>query len=250
MEDGGEARGHRVADSGCVLDRPPLDGLSSKVVWTHIIIVRWTPAALVQGETMIIQKLEKNQIKDAAEIFAKAMMNDELHVFFFPDQASRFEKLVYLYEFKLELQYRKCIVTSRKLEGLAIWEKPGQQHSGLSLSEMFNGLKLIWQCGIVSLIKMIKYQTWASKTRDKLINQPYWYLDVVIVNPEHQGKGFASQLIKPILLEAEKNHQEVYLETQNKNNILIYDKYGFSLIKEIKLPNTDIIQYCMKKKII
>jgi hypothetical protein len=29
LEDGGEARGHRVADSGCVLDRPPLDGLSS-----------------------------------------------------------------------------------------------------------------------------------------------------------------------------------------------------------------------------
>jgi hypothetical protein len=26
LEDGGEARRHRVADSGCVLDRPPFDG--------------------------------------------------------------------------------------------------------------------------------------------------------------------------------------------------------------------------------
>ncbi len=199
---------------------------------------------------MIIQRLKENQIKDAAEKFAKAMMNDDLHVFFFPDQASRFEKLVYLYVFKLELQYRNCIVTSEKLEGLAIWEEPGKQHSGLSLSEIFNGSKLIWQCGMASLIKMIKYHIWASKTRDKLINQPYWYLDVVIVHPEHQGKGFASQLIKPILSEAEKNHQEVYLETQNKNNIMIYEKYGFSLIKKIKLPSTDIIQYCMKKNII
>jgi len=82
------------------------------------------------------------------------------------------------------------------------------------------------------------------------MEQPYWYLDVIVVNPEHQGKGFASQLIKPILLEAEKNHQAVYLETQNKKNIQIYEKYGFILIKEIKLPRTDIIQYCMKKNVI
>lgn len=199
---------------------------------------------------MNLEKLSITQIKKAATIFARAMINDDLHVFFFPDKASRFEKLKSLYEYKLNLQYRNCFATSVNLEGFAIWEAPGEQHSGLSLGEILYGFKLIWCCGISPLIKMIKYQIWASRTRDELIEQPYWYLDVVIVDPEHQGKGFASLLIKPILLEAEKNHQAVYLETQNKNNIHIYERYGFLLIKEVKLPRTDIIQYCMKKNVI
>lgn len=199
---------------------------------------------------MNLEKLGIAQIKKAATVFARAMINDDLHVFFFPDKASRFEKLKSLYEYKLNLQYRNCFATSVNLEGFAIWEAPGEQHSGLSLREILYGLKLIWCCGISSLIKMVKYQIWASRTRDELIEQPYWYLDVVIVDPEYQGKGFASLLIKPILLEAEKKHQAVYLETQNRNNIQIYERYGFLLIKEVKLPRTDIIQYCMKKNAI
>lgn len=199
---------------------------------------------------MNLEKLSIIQIKTAATIFAKAMMNDDLHVFFFPNIESRFDKLKSLYEYKLNLQHRNCVTASVNLEGLAIWEAPGEQHSGLSIREIINGFKLIWKCGISPLVRMIKYQIWASRTRDQLIEQPYWYLDVVIVNPEHQGKGFASLLIKPILQEAEKNHQAVYLETQNKNNIQIYERYGFLLIKEVKLPHTDIIQYCMKKDVI
>jgi len=201
-------------------------------------------------ENMNLEKLSSTQNIKAAAIFARAMMNDDLHVFFFPNQGSRFKKLKSLYEYKLNLQYRNCFTTSVNLEGLAIWEAPGEQHSGLNYEEIINGFKLIWQCGIMPIVKMIKYQIWASRTRDELVKQPYWYLDVVVVNPEHQGKGFASALIKPILLEAEKNHQAVYLETQNKNNIQIYERYGFSLIKEVQLPHTNIIQYCMKKNVI
>jgi len=212
--------------------------------------VRWTPTTIEKEEYMNLEKLSIIKIKKAATIFARAMMNDDLHVFFFPDKASRFEKLKSLYEYKLNIQYRNCFATSVNLEGFAIWEAPGEQHSGLSLRDVLFGFKLFWHCGISPLLKMVKYQIWASRTRDELMEQPYWYLDVVVVNPEHQGKGFASALIKPILLEAEKNHQAVYLETQNKKNIQIYEKYGFILIKEIKLPRTDIIQYCMKKNVI
>jgi ribosomal protein S18 acetylase RimI-like enzyme len=195
---------------------------------------------------MDIQKLEKSQIKQAALVFAKAMMNDDVHLSFFPNQETRLRKLTCLYEYKLELEYKSCYTTSRNIEGLAIWEAPGEQHTGLNLLEIISGIKLIWQCGIRALFRMIRYQNWASKTRDRIATQPYWYLNVIAVDPEHQGKGFASKLIKPIIKEAVENKHMIYLETQNKNNVKIYEKYGFRLVDEILIPKTSVIHYCMK----
>lgn len=195
---------------------------------------------------MELEKLNKYQIKKAARVYARAMMNDDLHVYFFPDPSNRLKKLTYLYEYKLELEYKFCFITSNNIEGLLICESPGEQHTGLSILEIITGIKLIWQCGIVSLLRMIRYQSWASKTRDGIATQPYWYINVVAVDPEHQGKGFASKLIKPIIMEALERKHMVYLETQNSNNIKIYEKYGFHLVEEAKMPGTNISHYCMK----
>jgi ribosomal protein S18 acetylase RimI-like enzyme len=93
---------------------------------------------------------------------------------------------------------------------------------------------------------MVRYQKWALQTRDRIASQPYWYLNVIVVSPEYQGKGFASKLIKPVIEEAIKKKQMVYLETQNKNNIKLYEKYGFQVIEELVIPNTSVSHYCMK----
>lgn len=200
-----------------------------------------------QGEYMNIEKLKEKDIINAAQQYAKAMMKDDLHVYFFPNEKTRYRMLLSLYKFKLRNQIMDCYVTSDNLEGLAIWEKPYGHHSTLTVNEVLNGIRLIFECGVFSLIKMLKYQLWATKIRDNLIKDPYWYLDVVIVSPEFQGKGFASKLIKPFLDESSANGNKVYLETQNEKNIPIYEKYGFKLNKSFLMGDSGITQYCMIK---
>jgi hypothetical protein len=114
---------------------------------------------------MDLQKIKIKQIKQAAVVFAKAMMNDDVHLSFFPKEETRLKKLTYLYEYKLALEYNSCFTTSSNLEGLAIWEAPGEQHASLNLKEIISGIKLIWQCGICSLLRMVRYQKWALQTR-------------------------------------------------------------------------------------
>jgi len=87
----------------------------------------------------------------------------------------------------------------------------------------------------------------SSKIRSILITDPYWYLSLVAVSPLYQGKGFASKLIKPILEKASQEKVDVYLETQNVNNVAIYEKYGFKLIHSEKICNSEVNHYCMIK---
>ena len=48
------------------------------------------------------------------------------------------------------------------------------------------------------------------------------------------------------MIEILSNGKNIYLETHDKNNILIYEKMGFELVYE-ELFSENLIHYCLKK---
>ena len=193
-----------------------------------------------------MQRIDKSEIEQAKKIFALAMFDDDLHKYFFPDEKSRIEKLEYLYEFKLKTMLLNTYKTSEKYEGFCIWEKPNEHRSAITFNEVIEGFSLVFNVGICSLVRMVRYQCWSTKQKKRLVSEPYWYLDTVVVSPDYQGKGFASKMIKPFLSEANAKGDKVYLETQNIKNVPIYEKYGFKLISTQYL-NKQITHFAMVK---
>lgn len=193
-----------------------------------------------------MQRIEKSEIEQAKKVFALAMFNDDLHKYFFPDEKSRIQKLEHLYEFKLKTMIFKTYRTSEKYEGFCIWEKPDEHQSAITWNDIVEGFSLVFHVGLCSLLRMARYQCWSSKLKKKLVSDPYWYLDTVAVSPDYQGKGFASKMIKPFLAEANAKGDKVYLETQNINNVPIYEKYGFKLISTQNI-NKQITHFAMVK---
>ncbi len=193
-----------------------------------------------------MQRIDKSEIEQAKKIFALAMFDDDLHNYFFPDEKSRIEKLEHFYEFKLKTMLLNTYKTSEKFEGFCIWEKPNEHRSAITFNEVIEGFSLIFNVGIFSLVRMVRYQFWSTKQKKRLVSEPYWYLDTVVVSPDYQGKGFASKMIKPFLSEANAKGDKVYLETQNIKNVPIYEKYGFKLIST-QYPNKQITHFAMVK---
>jgi ribosomal protein S18 acetylase RimI-like enzyme len=196
------------------------------------------------GDNM--QRIDKSEIDQAKKIFSLAMFDDDLHKYFFPDEKSRIEKLEYLYEFKLNAMLLQTYKTSDKYEGFCIWEKPNEHRSAIAFNEVIEGFLLVFKVGLFSLVRMVRYQFWSTKQKKRLVSEPYWYLDTVVVSPDYQGKGFASKMIKPFLSEANAKGEKVYLETQNIKNVPIYEKYGFKLISTQYL-NKKITHFAMVK---
>jgi ribosomal protein S18 acetylase RimI-like enzyme len=194
---------------------------------------------------MSLMLLPKDLMELAAERFAAAFMHDPIHVFFFPDEVSRFRRLKALYAYLLATRRERCHITSAALEGLAIWETPDDHGSALSVREVLLGLGLPFACGPRAVWRMLEYQLRASKLRMMLAADPYWYLRVVAVAPEHQGKGHASALIRPFLEAADGAGHQVFLETHNLANVRLYERYGFRVVAKEDFWEGSVEHVCM-----
>lgn len=60
-------------------------------------------------------------------------------------------------------------------------------------------------------------------------NAPMFYLFYLGTNPQHQGKGSGSALLRDIMALAEKRNLPVYLETSLQSNVQFYEKRGMQV---------------------
>lgn len=64
---------------------------------------------------------------------------------------------------------------------------------------------------------------------------PAHYVEVVAVRPDHQGQGLGGKMIRHIL--SQVGSGPVYLECSDASNVKFYERYGFSVVKQIELAD-------------
>jgi ribosomal protein S18 acetylase RimI-like enzyme len=65
---------------------------------------------------------------------------------------------------------------------------------------------------------------------------PHFYLAVVGVEPGSQGRGLGSRLMHPVLSEADGAGTAAYLEASTPRSRALYERHGFEVVEEIRLP--------------
>jgi ribosomal protein S18 acetylase RimI-like enzyme len=66
---------------------------------------------------------------------------------------------------------------------------------------------------------------------------PYFYLVALATRPEHQNRGFGSQLIRHVLDQCDTQGIPAYLRSSNPRNVSLYRRHGFLPIGDIRLPD-------------
>ena len=67
--------------------------------------------------------------------------------------------------------------------------------------------------------------------------QPWMYLQLIGVEPDHQRRGLGSQLLAPVLARCDATGTPAYLEAGTVDNRRLYQRHGFDTIGEIALPD-------------
>ena len=194
-------------------------------------------------------RLSKSDISPAVDMLTRAFWEDTLSVYLFPNQEVRTKLLPILMKFRLKqgLQFGEVYTTSSKFEGLALWKHSDRVDNTLWEILRIAGLGPIMAMGRRRITQMLKIDKFVSQRRMKYAVAPYMHLGPVAVDPEHQGKGYASKLVRPMLDQLDQLGLPCYLEAQSESNVAIYEHYGFEVLAKGTVPDSDIPHWDMMR---
>jgi len=69
---------------------------------------------------------------------------------------------------------------------------------------------------------------------------PHWYLSILGVDPDHQGKGLGGALLQPALAKADQEGLPCYLETLEEKNLAFYGRHGFEVLVDDREPHSGL----------
>jgi ribosomal protein S18 acetylase RimI-like enzyme len=195
-------------------------------------------------------RLKRNQVKRAAKILARAFKNDPLHVAYFPNPSIRLEKNYHLMKFSLRycMRFGEVYTTSPNLEGLALWQFKGSKEEEQEKPRSFyvNWLSFRLEKALGEVVeKVYSIYDYILSIQYELVPSPHWYFFIIGIDPNFQGKGYASRLINPMLARIDKEQLGCYLDTNDENNVAIYQHFGFKILKKYQIPETHIINWSM-----
>jgi ribosomal protein S18 acetylase RimI-like enzyme len=66
---------------------------------------------------------------------------------------------------------------------------------------------------------------------------PHWYLAMMGVDPQWQGRGIGSKLMRPALETLDAEGTPAYLEASTPRSRALYERHGFVVTGEFNLPS-------------
>jgi ribosomal protein S18 acetylase RimI-like enzyme len=76
-------------------------------------------------------------------------------------------------------------------------------------------------------------------------HEPHWYLAFLGTAPAVQGQGAAGAPLRTRLAQIDALGDAAYLETADEENLPIYERFGFRIMREIPIPNGAPTQWGM-----
>ena len=177
-----------------------------------------------------IQKASSDDAEKLADVSARAFEHDPLTEWLVESHSNalKAERQMFLAEWNNSKHYG-LIYTDEDRQGVAVWKPPGASVT------IGNRIRQIWT--MIGSIKL--YRRTLAKIR-LLLNiekartlEPHYYLSLLAVTPEMQGKGLGTALIQPILDLCDKDGIPAYLETETESNVGFYSRKGFIVRQEI-----------------
>jgi GNAT superfamily N-acetyltransferase len=118
--------------------------------------------------------------------------------------------------------------THDQLIGAALWLPPGAWHVG-ALTQLRMGPATARSLGLANTVRLIRVLEFIERRHPRT---DHWYLPIIGVASDWQGRGFGAALLRPMLERCDRERLPAYLEASTPRNRALYERHGFEVTDE------------------
>jgi GNAT superfamily N-acetyltransferase len=201
-------------------------------------------------------RLDPAHRERAARVLARAFFDDVLYEYALPDPRVRARALPHFCDFGLiHAMVHGEVYTTPEVSGVACWLPPGK--TGFTAGRFLRtGVEILWRTGLALPRAFLSLGREAQRRNQditdhlqqvhkRVIKEPHWYLILLGVDPDFQGRGIGRGLLQPVLARADAAGAPCYLETQTESNVRFYEKLGFRVAHHGEVPGHALTMWSM-----
>ena len=162
-----------------------------------------------------------------AALLARAFASDPVYRWILPDDARWQRSAPGVFREILALfAATGLVLTDPSGGGVALWDPP--ERARAFRARLAFALRMCARLGRASS----RLAAVAGTLADFHPREPHWYLGVIGVEPEHQGRGIGTSLMAPLLDRCDAERLPAFLETATPANLRFYKGRGFEVVGE------------------
>jgi len=78
---------------------------------------------------------------------------------------------------------------------------------------------------------------WLLRAEHKHPREPqHWYLNYLGTEPQSQGQGLGSALLRPMVALCDRDRSGAYLESSSERSRALYERHGFQVVETFEMP--------------
>jgi ribosomal protein S18 acetylase RimI-like enzyme len=178
----------------------------------------------------------RTDVPTLAAVLGRAFHDDPVMIWIIPDDEQRRRRLPMMFAILLRRYYlahraTDLVADGRTVLGGAMWAPPG------------GWLPSAWRqlAALPSLAYALRRRLpVASAASTELARvhprHPHWYLVGIGTDPPVQRRGVGGELLRSRLTRCDAAGVPAYLEASKESNVGYYERFGFSVTEEVKIP--------------
>jgi ribosomal protein S18 acetylase RimI-like enzyme len=192
---------------------------------------------MVHIVTRTIRVAQRSDARAIAAMLARAFDDDPVMMWIFPDERLRRRRLPRLFAVLLRRYYlsygaTEVVLAADQVLGCGMWAPPGGwlPPAGRQLAAVPG---IVAAFGSRFLVANAAFGTIARVHP----HTPHWYLAGLGTDPPVQGTGVGSELLRSRLARCDMTGLPAYLESSKESNVGYYETFGFTVTREVKIPD-------------
>jgi GNAT superfamily N-acetyltransferase len=120
------------------------------------------------------------------------------------------------------------VYVTEDLSGAALWGPPDRaRHPVLELLQLLPTAPFLLSPHTINALRLL------FTVEGLHPSERHWYLFTLGTEPEKQGKGVGSALLRAMLTQIDEAGEPAYLESSKERNVPLYARFGFQVIHQI-----------------